>query len=267
MKLTTAFSILFDLFLALKVATGPTLRSILAEPTLLLRPTALSRLYMANIWEGGFANGTDEGARPVKTDLITPNADGTVLDLGAGHGHSVRYFDRAKVTRYVAVEPNVLMHPFIREAAHSVGYHESDGSMVILTCGAEDSASILSALESQQVDTIISVLTLCTIPHPEKTVHNLVRDVLKSGGQFLFYEHVLSPRDDVAWWQRFWAPVWQVVFDGCRMDRPSHLFLDHLQVEDDGTMSSPWKETQLWGKPEEPEEHLFWHQVGRFVKK
>jgi SAM-dependent methyltransferase len=159
------------------------------------------------------------------------------------------------------------MHPLLRKAAESAGFHESDGSILILTCGAEDSVSILSALENQQVDTIISVLTLCSVPNPEKTVHNLVRDVLKSGGKFLFYEHVLSPREDVAWWQRFWAPVWQVAFDGCRMDRPSHLFFDRLQVDVDGTKSSPWKEARLWGKPEEPEEHLFWHQVGRFVKK
>jgi hypothetical protein len=84
MKLTAAFSILFYLFTTLRIATGPALRSILAEPTLLLWPSALSRMFMAKVWEGGFANGTDEGARPVKTDLITPNAEGTVLDLGAG---------------------------------------------------------------------------------------------------------------------------------------------------------------------------------------
>ncbi|KAJ2917316.1 hypothetical protein MD484_g3116, partial [Candolleomyces efflorescens] len=268
MKLTAAFSPVFDLITAVRIATGPTLRLILADPTLLLRPSAVSRMFMAKIWEGGFANGTDEGARPVKIDLITPNAEGTVLDLGAGHGHSIRYFDRTKVTRYVAVEPNPLMHPFLREAAESAGFHESDGSILILTCGAEDSTSILSALENQQVDTIISVLTLCSVPQPEKTVRNLIRDVLKSGGKFLFYEHVLSPREDVAWWQRFWAPLWQIAFDGCRMDCPAHLFVDRVQVaEGDGTTASPWREAQMWGKPGEPEEHLFWHQVGRFVKK
>ena len=84
MKLTAAFSLLFHFFTALRIATGPALRSILAEPTLLLRPSAVSRMFMAKVWEGGFANGIDEGARPVKTDLITPNAEGTVLDLGAG---------------------------------------------------------------------------------------------------------------------------------------------------------------------------------------
>ncbi|KAJ3531635.1 hypothetical protein NMY22_g8072 [Coprinellus aureogranulatus] len=224
---------------------------------------------MANIWEGGFGNGTDEGARPVKIGLIPPNARGVVLDVGAGHGHTVQYLDRDKVTRYVALEPNPKMHSFIRAAASSAGFQESDGTLTILSCGAEDSTSILSALDGRPADTIITVLTLCTIPEPQKTIHNLVRDVLKpEGGVFLFYEHVLSPRTDVAWWQRLWAPLWAVPFDGCRMDRPTHLYLKDLKVVgESGAEESPWAEIVVYGKPGEPEEHLFWHQVGKLVKK
>src|SRR6266446_3377636 len=106
------------------------------------------------------------------------------------------------------------MHEHIRANANIAGYHESAGTLVILSCGTEDSNSILSSLslivppntsgQPQLVDTMISILTLCTVPEPQKTLSNLVRDVLRpGGGQFLMYEHVLSQRDDVAWWQRF----------------------------------------------------------------
>ena len=182
------------------------------------------------------------------------------------------YFNRARVTRYIALEPNVLMHEQIRASANVAGYHESAGTLVILSCGAEDTNSILASLsltspseQPQLIDTMISVLTLCSVPAPQKTISNLVRDVLKPGGQFLVYEHVLSEREDVAWWQRFWAPVWAVVFDGCRMDRPSDVWMKELAVDGKGK-GSTWSESRVWGKEDEDEENLLIHIMGRFVK-
>lgn len=155
------------------------------------------------------------------------------------------------------------MHDQLRRAASEAGYTESDGTLLILPYGAEDTSSILSSLNNIQVDTIISVLTLCSIPDPQATITNLVRDLLKPDGVFLYYEHVLSPRKDVAWWQRFWAPLWALAFDGCRLDRPSHLYVEEVEGHDG---ESIWKERKVWGKEGEPEEHLHWHRVGRYVK-
>jgi len=162
------------------------------------------------------------------------------------------------------------MRPYIWAAAKDAGFNEEDGSLVILSCGAEDVSSILEALGETQppVDTIVSVLTLCSVPSPERTIRNLVRDVLKPGGQFLFYEHVLSPHDDVAWWQRAWAPIWAIPFDGCRLDRPIHSWIDGVALaEDDGVEKSAWSERRLLGKEGDSEDNLFWHQVGTFVKR
>ena len=143
------------------------------------------------------------------------------------------------------------MHPHIRRAAEGVGFTEGDGTLVILSYGAEDTPSILRALGATQppVDTIVSILTLCSVPSPERTIRNIVRDVLKPGGQFLFYEHVLSNRQDVAWWQRAWAPLWAIPFGGCRLDRPVHSWIDGLTLpEDNGVEASAWSERELWGK-------------------
>lgn len=156
------------------------------------------------------------------------------------------------------------MHPFIRAEANLYNLHESDGTLVILSCGAEDALPILSALSNTQVDTIISILVLCSIPSPEGVIKTLVRDVLKPGGQYLFYEDVLSHREDVAWWQRFWTPLWSRFFDGCSLDRASHLIIRDLKDQEHG--ENVWREGELWNKPEEIEENVFWHQVGKFVK-
>ncbi|KAG5718611.1 Methyltransferase-like protein 7B [Termitomyces sp. T112] len=269
MKFSAAFSLLSDLRSAFGVAIGPTLRDVIRQPVLIFRPTLLSRVFMSHVW-AAFAAGTDEGSRPVKEKLLPENALGAVLDIGAGHGHSVNYLDRKLVSRYIALEPNTFMHPHIRAIASKAGFVESDGSLAILSCGAEDIQTIISHLGGKPypVDTIVSILTLCSIPAPEQTLNTLVRDVLKPGGKLLFYEHVLSPRQDVAWWQRFWTPVWRIPFDGCRLDRPSHLFAERMMATDrNGNRVSMWSSQELWGKDGEPEEHLFWHRVGRFVKR
>ncbi|OSD00414.1 hypothetical protein PYCCODRAFT_1479292 [Trametes coccinea BRFM310] len=258
MKLSAAFSLLADLRFAIRAAFVPTLSAIFKSPLLLIRPSELSRIFMSHVWTV-FGNGVDENARPVKQSLIPGNAYGVVLDLGAGHGHTLFYLDHSKVTKYVALEPNQLMHGEIRTLAASKGYTEDTGNLLILPYGAEEISLITSALGGRHtVDTIISILTICSIPEPERTMAALVDEVLRPGGTLLLYEHVLSPRPDVAWWQRFWTPLWARAFDGCRLDRPTHLWIANMDV---------WAEKEVWTKEGEPEEHLFWHQVGRFVKK
>ena len=79
--------LLQDLFLAIRAATPPTLLSILLNPTLLLRPFTLRRVFMAHVWEV-YGNPTDQGGKPVKEALIRPNARGVVLDLGASTSYS-----------------------------------------------------------------------------------------------------------------------------------------------------------------------------------
>ncbi|KAF9481493.1 hypothetical protein BDN70DRAFT_876286 [Pholiota conissans] len=278
MKLSNAFSFLQDLWLGITIAFLPTLKSILRNPMLLLSPSKISQLYMTNVWLV-FGDGVDGNAKDAKDTLISPYASGVVLDIGAGHGHTVRYLDRARVSRYIALEPNALMHPHIRAQADDAGFHEADGTLIILSCGAEDTKAILSTLalasptennsqpSAAPVDTIVSILTLCTVPDPERTVANMVRDVLKPGGQFLMYEHVLSARSDVAWWQRFWAPLWSVGFDGCRMDRASDVLMRNLKLKDeDGKNVGAWREMRLWRKEGEDEENLFFHSIGRFIR-
>ena len=187
----------------------------------------------------------------------------------AGFGHSIQYFDRARVSRYIALEPNILMHDHIRAKANEAGFHESDGTLIILSFGAEDTQSILSSLSQEPVDTILSVLTLCSVPDPQRTISKLIRDLLVSGGQLLYFEHVLSARPDVAWWQRFWAPVWACAFDGCRMDRPSDVWIRDLKIGDghggvEG--SDAWMEWKIYDYPNEDEENMFYHKLGKFVK-
>jgi hypothetical protein len=298
MKLSNATVIVFDMIELTRLALIPTLKDIYKNPYLLFHPLYA---FFSNVW-GIIGPGMDEGEQDIKRNLITPHARGVVLDLGAGmyygqdifhafqqkiltherssgHGHTIRHLDRSKVTKYIALEPNMCMHPKIREMASSHGFIESDGTFQILGCSASDISSIIFRIstdtvttvpekrhEDIRVDTIVCVRSACGFPSPEATLQSLAGDILKPGGSFLFIEHVLSDRNDVAWWQRFWAPIWEV-FGQCRLDRKTDRWIEGMKdIDDQGRKISMWSEGGVINKPEEPEEHLFCNKIGRFVK-
>ncbi|KIO17852.1 hypothetical protein M407DRAFT_165255 [Tulasnella calospora MUT 4182] len=259
MQLSNIIAPIYDLWWAIAVAFIPTLMQVLQQPSLLLHPSNLSDAFFAHAWVV-FGPGSDEGGREVKRSLL-PQAKGVVLDLGAGHGVSCTYFQPGAVTKYVAVEPNVEMHAKIRETARAHGFEGRLGNLVVLGCGAGDVGLINSALGGEQsVDTIISVLTFCCVPEPQQAIRELCDRVLKPGGQFLFYEHVLSRRKDVAKWQTLWTPIWSLVFNGCLLNRPTDRWITGLDVWDESL-------SEVSGKPGQSEENIFWQQVGSMVKK
>jgi len=247
-------AVLREMCLICSATLVPNLRAILAEPSLLLHPMELKRVIFSNIW-AFMSPSVDEGGRQVKESLIRPNAFGVVLDLGAGHGHTLKYLDKTKVTRYIALEPNGMFHDKIREAARDAGFAPSD--VDILSCGAEQTDEIIRLSGGpHRIDTIVSVLTLCNVPDGKGTIKSLCTDVLKPrGGQLLFYEHVLCHDRDFAFWQRIWTPLWRSLM-GCSLDRPTHKWVDEMDV---------WTTRELSAKPDEPL-NPFWHQVGRYVR-
>ncbi|THH28844.1 hypothetical protein EUX98_g5341 [Antrodiella citrinella] len=286
MKLTNALSILPNLWFAIRTTFQPTLRSILANPALLVQPKKLSDEFMAHLWKV-YGDGLDEGLKGMKEVLIG-DAWGVVLDLGAGSGHTIPYLDRTKVTTYIALEPNTGMHPEIRSRAHAAGFFESDGTFVLLSLGAEkltlshlsayttttttsyistSSTSTSGTTTERQagagVDTIISILTLCTLPHPHRTLRTLFSSILNPGGLFLFFEHVRNqtPPGDAAWWQGFWTPVWKVVFGGCELGRETDVWVEQWGGWAEGGSRRPEHEGN-----EDEGERLFVHRVGRYVK-
>ena len=152
------------------------------------------------------------------------------------------------------------MHAQIRTRAEAAGFTESDGSLVILSLGAQDTDAICAAMGSTQpVDTIVSILTLCSVPNTHQAIVGLLEKVLKPGGMLVYFEHVKNPREDVAWWQWFWNPVWGVVFGGCKMDVPTDVWVDEWKGwEEKSVVQAPFEEGE--------EERLLTHRLGRYVK-
>ena len=67
-------------------------------------------------------------------------------------------------------------------------------------------------------DTVVTTLVLCMVNDADAVVRE-ARRVLKPGGAFLFYEHVVSPRQSGRWWQDKLNPLWKCLTTGCNLNR------------------------------------------------
>lgn len=149
------------------------------------------------------------GAKPIayQRRKVVPMASGVVLEIGAGGGRNFELYDRSKVARVIALEPEQAMVDRGRRRV-------PEGlELEWLVRGAED-----SGLAAGSVDTIVTTYTLCTIPDAVAALAGL-RHVLKPEGRLLFCEHGLAPDESVTKWQRRIEPVWRPLAGGCRLTR------------------------------------------------
>lgn len=254
--------LLYDLFSQIATFVGwallPTAKAVRQDPALLLHPLVLRRIFFSHVW-AKMSEHLDDASRGTKTRLITAYAYGVVLDIGAGHGHTACYLDRNRVTRYLALEPNEAFHGHIRRLAEANGFLESDGSLIVLGIGAEDCGGIITALGPHAVDTIVSILSFCSVPSGKQSLSALVQRVLKPGGQLLSFEHTESPVTAVQRLQAVLNPFWGPVLDGCALGRP---IFDWIRAADNWATADEWK---LEGSEGE-EYNLFYKRAGRFVR-
>jgi ubiquinone/menaquinone biosynthesis C-methylase UbiE len=74
-------------------------------------------------------------------------------------------------------------------------------------------------LQDASCDAVVCTLTLCSVVDPEASLAEVKR-VLKPGGKFLFWEHVLSETDeDLKRQQIALTPAQVKRADGCHLDR------------------------------------------------
>jgi ubiquinone/menaquinone biosynthesis C-methylase UbiE len=113
-------------------------------------------------------------------ERIIPLAHGTVLEIGVGPGVNFPHYDRTKVDKIFALEPNPGM---VRRA-------EKLGRQTKLDIQFLDLQGERIPLPANSVDTVVSTFTLCTIPGVVDAIQGVGR-VLKPGGKFIFFEHGL----------------------------------------------------------------------------
>lgn len=151
--------------------------------------------------------GNPKPIQKIRQQLI-PLARGTILEVGVGPGVNFAYYDAAKVSKIYALEPNpgmvVRAENQRRRTELDVEFLGLPGERIPLPDGS--------------VDTVVSTFTLCTIPGVADAIRGIAR-VLQPDGQFLFFEHGLSPDIRVRRWQERTEPFFQWAFEGCHVTR------------------------------------------------
>jgi SAM-dependent methyltransferase len=140
---------------------------------------------------------------------VVPTAEGRVLELGIGMGKNLAFYDPAKVSALVGVDPSAELRTAALAAPRPEG----------LSVAVEDGTAEALPFEDASFDTVVCTFTLCSVCGPAQALGE-ARRVLKPGGRFLFCEHGLAPDADVAKWQRRIEPVWKRLAGGCHLTRP-----------------------------------------------
>ena len=135
---------------------------------------------------------------------VADRSKGTVLEIGAGTGMNLLRF--SDVDEVIACEPDPA---YRRRLLRRVP--EAQVQVRVVECPAEQ-----LSLPSHSVDTVISMLTLCSVDDPARAVSEIAR-VLRPGGELLLFEHVRNGR----LLQTLCTPAFRLLAGGCRLTRPT----------------------------------------------
>ena len=139
---------------------------------------------------------------------IVPQAKGRVLEIGIGSGLNLSFYDPAKVSVIVGVDPSAAMQKLAQQRAAQISIPVE---MIALELGQIQAADA-------SFDSIVCTFTLCTIPDAMAALQEM-RRVLKPGGKLLFSEHGLAPDLPVVRWQHRLTPLWKPFSGGCHLNR------------------------------------------------
>ena len=161
----------------------------------------------------------EQFASKYKQQLLA-NLTGTVLEIGPGTGVNLRYLNSTRV-RWIGVEPNPFMQPYLREEANRLGM------AIEIRIGTADALPVAD----NSVDAVISTLVLCCVTSQQRSLQEVLR-VLRPGGTLAFIEHVAAPRR--SWLRRIQdllTPVWKGLGDGCCPNRETWVELERVGFE------------------------------------
>lgn len=146
--------------------------------------------------------------------MLAKGVSGTVLDLGAGTGAMLPYYEReSTVESVIALEPDPAMRRRGRarspEVDIPVQWIEGIGEAL--------------PLADQSVDVVVCSVVLCTVDDPPTVLEEAHR-VLGPGGELRVLEHVAA-HGLQGRLQRTIRPLWRRFAGGCHPDRATDRLL------------------------------------------
>ena len=141
-------------------------------------------------------------------EKVVPRARGKVLEIGAGSGLNLPFYDAARVRHLSALEPAAEMWALAEK-----NVRKTDFPVDFIQASAET-----IPLDSESIDTVLVTYSLCSIPSAESALREM-RRVLRSDGELVFCEHGVAPDESVRKWQNRLDPIWSRLGGGCHLNR------------------------------------------------
>jgi len=185
-----------------------------------------------------------------------PSSDAVVAEVGMGSFPNAPYFAQQGAPGgmdIIGIDPNDKMASYAQDNARRA---RLTGKRPVMTRTGPRTPSTVRIvhgvsealpLEDDSCDAVVCTLTLCSVVDPAQSLAEIKR-VLKPGGKFLFWEHVLSETDaDMARKQVALTPSQVKRADGCHLNRRtgttikeagfSEVASDYFELQDFGFLN------------------------------
>lgn len=154
--------------------------------------------------------------------IIIPKAHGHILEIGAGSGSNLPYYNWSQIQSLTLLEPDKRLQAYGRTQS------APPEKISWMLSGAEK-----IDLPDHVMDSVTVTYALCSIPQIDQALAEIYR-ILKPGGILLFSEHGVSPAPSVARFQRILSPAWRFCAGGCHLtrDAPSLIRQAGFDIQD-----------------------------------
>ncbi|XP_075409087.1 thiol S-methyltransferase TMT1A-like [Tenrec ecaudatus] len=160
-----------------------------------------------------------------------PSGKLSLLELGCGTGANFKFYPPG--CRVTCVDPNPNFEKFLIKSVAESRHLQFERFVV---APGEDMHQVADG----SVDVVVTTTVLCSVKDQEQVIKE-VRRVLRPGGAFCFWEHVIAkPSTWTYFWQQVFHPLWFLLFGGCNLTRESwktieqagfsQLQLQHVQT-------------------------------------
>jgi ubiquinone/menaquinone biosynthesis C-methylase UbiE len=147
-------------------------------------------------------------------------ARGETLEIGFGTGLNLPYYPQA-VTKLTAIDSENMLEDRVEKRVSACRFP--------VTRMRLDAQGRLP-FDDRAFDTIVTTLTLCSIPDTAAALAE-IRRVLKPEGRYVFFEHGRSDDPKVSRRQDRFNPIQKIIGAGCNMNRQIDKLIENAGFE------------------------------------